>query len=75
MRRLETNLGVSPARRPPHAVYVLLGFIWRVKLNDPVDRRDIQPTRRDVGAQQNPLVGVAELEEGGGAFLKKQNHT
>lgn len=37
-------------------------------LDDPVDRGDVEAARRHVCAQQDAAVGLAELEEGGGAL-------
>lgn len=45
-----------------------LGVIWGVVLDDPVHLRDVQPSSRHVGTQQDARVSVAELEEGGGTF-------
>lgn len=48
---------------------VLLGVVWRVVLDDPVHRRNVQASRRNVGAEQHAGLGVDELEEDGGASL------
>lgn len=45
-----------------------LGVVRRIVLDDPVHLWDVQPSGGHVSAQQDPRVGVAELEEGGGAF-------
>lgn len=45
-----------------------LGIIWGVVLHYPIDGGDVQPSSSDVGAQQYPGLGVAELEEGCGPF-------
>lgn len=45
-----------------------LGVVGGVVLDDPVHLRDVQTSGSHVRAQQDPRVGVAELEEGGGAL-------
>jgi len=45
-----------------------LGVIWRIDLDDPVDRGDVQTSRRHVRTQQDGLFGVAELEKRLGTF-------
>ena len=52
------------ARRPAHAVDVLLGVVGRVELHDPVDVGDVEASGGHVGAQQDAGVLVAVLEEG-----------
>lgn len=37
-------------------------------LDDPVDRGDVEAAGRHIRAQQDAAVGLAELEEGGGAL-------
>ena len=41
---------------------VLLGVVRRVKLDDPVNVGNVQTPGRHVGAQQDPAVGVTELD-------------
>lgn len=48
---------------------VFFGIIWRVKLDDPIDVRDIQPSGGDVSAQQHPFSGIAKLIKGVQSFL------
>lgn len=47
---------------------VLLGVIWWVILDDPVNCRNVQATRSNIRAQQDALVRLAELKEGAGAL-------
>lgn len=64
-----TALRVSAAGCAADAVDVLLRVVRRVVLHDPIHRGDVQPTRGDVGAEEDALRLFAELEEGGGALL------
>ena len=57
------------ARGSSDAMNVLLGVVRRVILDDPVDGGDVESARRHVGAEQDALGGVDELEEDGGAAL------
>ena len=58
-----------------------LGVIWGVVLDDPVHLWDVQAPGCHVSAQQDPRVGVAELEEGGGSLglfllaLREEDHS
>lgn len=45
-----------------------LGVVRRIVLDDPVHLWDVQPSGGHVSAQQDPRIGVAELEECGGSF-------
>jgi len=66
----QQRLALPPrARRAPHPVDVRLWLVGRVVLHDPVDRGDVEPARSDVCAEQDPRLGGAELEEGGGALV------
>ncbi len=62
-------LGVVASGRPADAVDVVARVVWGVVLDDPVDARDVEPTRGDVCAEEDAGGGVAELEEGVCAFL------
>ena len=42
---------------------VLFRVIWWIKLYDPIDLRNIQPSGCDVGTQQNSSVLLAKLEK------------
>lgn len=48
---------------------VITGIIWRVKLYNPINCRNIQSTSSNIRAQQNAPVSIAELEKGGRTFL------
>ena len=48
---------------------VLLRVIRRIVLHDPIDRRNIQPSGRHVCAEQDGLLLLAKLEEGGRSLL------
>jgi hypothetical protein len=53
------------------AAYPMNVFLWIIRgivLDDPVHGGDVQATRSNVCAQQDALVCLAELEEGGGAL-------
>ena len=56
-------------RGTPHAVDVVAWVVGGVVLDDPVDGGDVEAAGGDVGAEEGALGGVAELEEGVGAFL------
>jgi hypothetical protein len=56
------------ARRAAHAVDVLLRVIGRVVLDDPVDVGDVEAAGRDVGAEEDAALGLAEVEKGHGAL-------
>mmetsp|Transcript_58731 Transcript_58731/g.182443 ORF Transcript_58731/g.182443 Transcript_58731/m.182443 type:complete len:206 (+) Transcript_58731:630-1247(+) len=43
---------------------VLLGLIWGIVLDDPVDAGNVEPARRHVGAQEDTLVRCAEAVVG-----------
>jgi hypothetical protein len=49
-------------------VYVLLGIIWGIELNDPVYFRDVQTSSGDISTQQDARFGGNKLEEGSGPF-------
>ena len=51
---------------------VLLGVVRRVKLDDPVNVGNVQTPGRHVGAQQDPAVGVTELD---GQKNKNENNS
>lgn len=51
-----------------HRLFGYLGVVRGVVLDDPVHLGDVQSSGGHVRAQQDPRVGVAELEEGGGAL-------
>ena len=51
-----------------HTMNVLLGIIWRIVLDDPVDQRNVETARRHIRAQQYAALGIGELEEGLRAF-------
>lgn len=57
------------ARGAADAVDVVAGVVGGVVLDDPVDGGDVEAAGGDVGAEEGPLGGVAEFEEGVGAFL------
>mmetsp|Transcript_21272 Transcript_21272/g.72049 ORF Transcript_21272/g.72049 Transcript_21272/m.72049 type:complete len:255 (-) Transcript_21272:890-1654(-) len=60
--------GGAAARRAAHAVDVLARVVGRVVLDDPVDVRDVEAARGDVGAEEDAGLCLAELEERGSAF-------
>jgi hypothetical protein len=51
------------ARCPPNTVNVLVGLVWGVVLNNPVDRWDVEPPCSHVGAQHDSTLSVAKLEK------------
>ena len=57
------------ARSAANPMDVLAGIIGRVKLDDPVDRRDIEAARRDVGAEQGARALRTELKKRRGSLL------
>src|SRR5262249_23708123 len=54
---------------PADAVDVLLRVVRRVKLDDPVDGRDVQSAGRHVRAQQDSGLCIAKLEKGGRSLV------
>lgn len=42
---------------------IVTGIVGRVKLHNPVDFRDIQPSRSNISTQEDPGRCVNELEE------------
>ena len=48
---------------------VVARVVGGVVLDDPVDGGDVEAAGCDVGAEEGTLGGVAEFEEGVGAFL------
>lgn len=59
----------AAAGSSPDAVNVLFGIVRGVVLNDPVDRRNVQPPRRHVGTEESAARGRAKLVEGRTALL------
>lgn len=57
---------VDPSSCSAHSVDVLLGVIWGIILDDPVDLRDVQAPGSHICTEQDPGVSITELEEGGG---------
>ena len=62
-----TKLGRSQGGA--HPVYILLWIVRGVELDDPINCRDVQPSRCDVSAQKCSLALFAKLEESRGSFL------
>ena len=54
---------------PPDTVNVVARVIGRIKLNNPIHFRDIQPSRCNICAEENASVCIAELEEGRSPLL------
>ena len=46
-----------------HRQRFVFGMVGRIVLHNPVDERDIQTTRSDIGGQQDARRRLAELEE------------
>ena len=55
--------------RSANAVDVVTRVIWRVKLDDPVDFRNVETASRHICAEQDASRGIAEFEECVGALL------
>lgn len=72
-RGLQEEQGFAGSRGAPcgapYAVDVVARVVGGVVLDDPVDGGDVEAAGGDVGAEEGPLGGVAEFEEGVGAFL------
>ena len=73
LRGLEEEQRFPCSRGAPrgaaHAVDVVAWVVGGVVLDDPVDGGDVEAASGDVGAEEGALCGVAEFEEGVGAFL------
>ena len=65
----EGAAGGAHAGGAADAVDVVLGLVWGVVLDDPVDGGDVEAAGGDVGGEEDALFGVAELKEGGGALV------
>ena len=63
------TLGVGSSGSTTDAVNVISGVIRRVELHNPVNGRNIQTTRCNIGTDQSALLGVAEFEKGVCALL------
>lgn len=50
-------------------MYVVSWVVWGVVLDNPIYTRDIQPTSRNIGTEQDAGSCIDELEEGVGTFL------
>lgn len=48
---------------------IVSGVIWRVKLDDPINFGDIQPSSRYIRTEQYTRWSIAKLEECVGSFL------
>ena len=48
---------------------IIARVVWRVKLNDPIDFRDIKPSRSDICTEKDTIGSVTELEECVGTLL------
>lgn len=57
------------ATSPADSVDVIIRVIWGVELDNPVNFGKVEAPLRDIRAQQNTSLGLAELKVGGGPFL------
>jgi hypothetical protein len=55
--------------RSADSVDVVIGIIGRVKLDDPVDLREVKTSLGDIRAEEDSCLSLAELEVGGCSFL------
>ena len=62
------SFSAFPAGGSAYAMNVLPWIIWGVKLNNPIDIRDVEPPGGHVGTQENTRVGVTKLEKGRCSF-------
>lgn len=53
-----------PPHSPPHPVDVLFGVVRRVVLNDPVHRRNVEPSGSHIRAEQDACLRLVEIQEG-----------
>lgn len=53
----------------PYSMNVLLDILWRIKLNNPVDVGNVQPSGSNISAQQYSLIQIAKLVECVYSFL------
>ncbi|KAH3686753.1 hypothetical protein WICPIJ_002275 [Wickerhamomyces pijperi] len=63
------TLGLGTSGGTTDSVDVVSWIIRRIELDDPVNRWDIQPSGGNVGTDQDPGLGVTELEERVGTLL------
>mmetsp|Transcript_2587 Transcript_2587/g.9978 ORF Transcript_2587/g.9978 Transcript_2587/m.9978 type:complete len:386 (-) Transcript_2587:812-1969(-) len=52
---------LGPSGGSPDAMDVLLGLVWRIELNDPIDLRDVEAARSHICAAKDALLGRAEI--------------
>jgi hypothetical protein len=50
-------------------VDVIVGIIWRVVLDDPVNVREIEPSLGHIGTKEHSGFGLVELKVDRGSFL------
>ena len=58
-----------PSGGPAHSMNIILGVIWRIILNDPIDVREVKTPLRDISAQKNARFSLCEFKISGSPLL------
>lgn len=64
--------GLAGARRPTHAVHVVLRVVRNIVIDDKVDGRDVEAARRHVRRDEDTRLTRLELVEGGEPLVLRQ---